>query len=148
MTSAKDEQRERRAVLRNDRRVHEASTYIDHVRDDTSGGRYAKQTPQYVTGSTSIPQYPAQPGSSWSNQSAAVPPEEPLGIAIDALEPTGTFAEIQQSILETGEEGVASSSYEAGDPSHPPTSPASGGGAGDPPGLAPPGRRPPRRRKD
>jgi hypothetical protein len=39
MTSAKDEQVERHAVLRNDRRVREASTYVDHVHDDISGGR-------------------------------------------------------------------------------------------------------------
>jgi hypothetical protein len=64
---------------------------------DTIGGRYAAETRTRVVGSASF-KYPQLPGSSWGNQGAAVPPEPSLGVAIDEMEPTGTHAEIEQSL--------------------------------------------------
>jgi hypothetical protein len=41
-------------------------------------------TATHITGTTAVPQYPAQPqGSPWASD--PVPPEEPLGYDIDAL---------------------------------------------------------------
>jgi len=78
--------------------VHKrGSTYHSHTHDD-AGGRFAKQSPQYVIGSTAIPQYPAQPGSSWSNQAAAVPAEEPLGVDLSAAPIVGEPHEVAASL--------------------------------------------------
>jgi hypothetical protein len=70
---------DRIAVHRNDRRVHK-NTYFSHTHPD-EGGRFAvsDQPPRHVVGSTPVPRYPALPESSWANQGAAVPAEEPLG---------------------------------------------------------------------
>jgi hypothetical protein len=46
--------------------------------DDLSGGRYGKITRPTVVGSSPIPIYPSQPGSSPANQSLLVPPELPI----------------------------------------------------------------------
>ena len=56
-------QAERRATLRNEQRVR-ASTYVDHVHDDLSGGRFAKEFPTEKLGVTPVPQYPK--GANWS----------------------------------------------------------------------------------
>jgi hypothetical protein len=91
----------RRAIAKNDRRVHaNRSTYGDHTHDD-SGGRYLKQTPSTVIGSEPIA-YPRLPENSWANQGAVVPPEPPLGVAIDQMEPTGEFYEVQASLRAAG----------------------------------------------
>jgi hypothetical protein len=101
----------RRAVIENDQRVHK-NTYFSHAHPD-EGGRFAvsDQAPRHVVGSTPVPRYPALPGSLWGNQAAAVPPEEPLGVDVNAVEPAGTHAEIEKSIEKSlaesrGGEGV------------------------------------------
>jgi hypothetical protein len=87
---------ERRRVVRETG----ASTYADHVYDDT-GGRYRKQTPSTITGAQPVVEYPAQPaGSPWAGEQAVEPA---LGYDVNAQEPTGTHAEIQASICESDE---------------------------------------------
>jgi hypothetical protein len=76
VTTAKDEQRERLAVLANERRVArgpETSTYHSHTHPD-EGGRFAAsdQPPRHVVGSTPVPQYPA--GPNWSADPTGVEP--------------------------------------------------------------------------
>jgi hypothetical protein len=84
-------QRERREVLRNDRRVREAATYhsvaLGSV-DDERGGRYATGgSKQTVIGAAPV-SYPTQPsGSPWRVDMC--PPEPPLGYSVDEMEPVG-----------------------------------------------------------
>lgn len=86
--------------MKNDRRVREAATYHSVAMgsaDDERGGRYADSgNSTTVTGSSPI-SYPAQPPSSpWACD--PLPPEPPLGFAIDAMEPTGEKFEVAASI--------------------------------------------------
>jgi len=84
-------QSERRAVLK-------AGTYHQFATSeaDAVGGRYAAQSKARVVGSASF-EYPALPVSSpWAND--PVPPEAPLGVDINAVEPVGTHAEIEHSL--------------------------------------------------
>ena len=85
-------QSERREVLRNDTMFSRQQNTIDD-----SGGRFAKLTPATITGATS-PQYPQLPPSSpWaSGFDQNVEPQ--LGFSVDAMEPTGTHAEIEASL--------------------------------------------------
>jgi len=88
-------QEEKRDTLVNDRRVHK-NTYFSHAHPD-EGGRFATsdKPPRFVVGSTPAPQYPA--GPNWSDDPTGVEP--PTGVAIDQMEPVGTHAEIEQSLL-------------------------------------------------
>ena len=82
---------ERREVLRNDTHFARQSNTVDDA-----GGRYAKLTPSNVIGSTSAPQYPKLLASSpWSQFDQNVEPV--LGFSVNAMEPTGTHAEVQAS---------------------------------------------------
>jgi hypothetical protein len=88
-------QRERREVMRNDRRVREAATYHSVAAssvDDERGGRYAAaDSKQTVIGASPI-SYPTQPEHSpWSRDEC--PPEPPLGYSVDAQEPVGEVFE-------------------------------------------------------
>jgi hypothetical protein len=97
--------------------VHK-NTYFSHAHPD-EGGRFATsdQPPRYVVGSTPAPRYPALPQSSWGNQAAAVPPEEPLDVDVNAVEPAGTHAEIEKGLAESkGSEGIISTSPPGGLP--------------------------------
>jgi hypothetical protein len=82
MLESQIDQAERRAVLRNDARVREGSTYLDHTTNDT-GGRFAQIGAAYVVGSKSdiSGAYPAAA----AHQCDPVPDEPPLGYAIDAM---------------------------------------------------------------
>jgi hypothetical protein len=85
----------RRATLLNDQR---ASTYVDHVHDDTSGGRFAKVTPSTVTGTGPVPLYPTLPANSpWHHD--PVPAEEPLSFD-NAAPIVGEVFEVQRSLAE------------------------------------------------
>ena len=86
-------QKEKREVLRNDRRVREAATYHSVAQasvDDERGGRYATEgSKQTVIGASPI-LYPTQPANSpWHHD--PVPDEPPLGYAIDEMEPSPTL---------------------------------------------------------
>ena len=90
-------QSERREILRRERA---GATYHQFAASeaDVPRGRFTAHERSAVTGATPVPQYPALPGSAWSNQAAAVPPEEPLGVNVNAVEPAGTAAEIEHSL--------------------------------------------------
>jgi hypothetical protein len=100
MTSERDERRMRRSVTAGggpDDAHKRGSTYHSHTHDD-AGGRFLKQSPQYVIGSTAIPQYPTLPQSSPSNQAVAIPPEEPLGVDLSAAPIVGEPHEVAASL--------------------------------------------------
>lgn len=94
-------QREKAEVLNNERKLragdHEPTTFHQLAGVDQAlegGGRFAKV--KYVTGSEPASQYPRLPASSpWASD--PIPPEEPLGFAIDAMEPVGTAVGIARS---------------------------------------------------
>src|SRR5262245_49042886 len=93
MNNADDgNQRERREVLRKDRRVREA-TYHSVVLgsiDDERGGRYATPDSKTTVVGASPIAYPTQPANSpWHRD--PVPDEPPLGYAIDEMEPSPTL---------------------------------------------------------
>jgi len=62
------------------------------------GGRYGVISKTHVTGATSAPQYSALPESSWVNQGASVPPEEPLGYSVEEVPVVGTRSEVERSL--------------------------------------------------
>jgi hypothetical protein len=83
--SLAEENKEREAVLRNDQKVQQGSTFLDHARsaaDDEAGGRFAKVNASMVIGATPVSQYPR---ASTPFQSDPVPTEPPLGYAIDQM---------------------------------------------------------------
>jgi hypothetical protein len=89
-------QKERADVLKNDR----ANTYAGRAQaehDLENVGRHAK--PNIVIGTGALPEYPRLPENSWTND--PVPPEAPLGHAIDAQEPVGEIGEIEASLART-----------------------------------------------
>jgi hypothetical protein len=98
MTAHDDEQRTRRETLENDRRVRAGQTMFGRAQADADaeyGGRFAALSKPVVVGSG--PTYPQLPASSsWSHD--PVPPEPPLGIDVNAVEPVGTSAEIGRSL--------------------------------------------------
>ena len=102
---------EREQILRNDQRVRSGSTFFDHTHSE-EGGRFAK--PTNVIGSTPTVQYPRLPENSWTND--PVPPEAPLGIDVNAIEPVGESFEVAASLQALGDatEAVAQSSPLAG----------------------------------
>jgi hypothetical protein len=70
------------------------STYFAHANDVELeiGGRFAKVMPTTITGSEPIVKYPKQPeGSPWASDPIGAEP--PLGIDINAMEPTGEVHE-------------------------------------------------------
>jgi hypothetical protein len=96
MLSRQEEERERRAVLKNDARVREGSAYIDHQHDEMLG-RFTQIGATNVIGSTAVPQYPAA-SSPWQIQL----PNEPPGYRIDDLNPSDPVELPSFSQQETG----------------------------------------------
>jgi hypothetical protein len=96
-------QAEKRRILAEDK--DRLSTLLDHSRANADldlGGRFAKLHPTTVTGTTPDHQFPKLPADNPFNQAAAmVPNEPPLGIDINAMEPTG-------EVFERGDGGEAS----------------------------------------
>ena len=105
-------QREKRAVMANDRKVCEAATYhsvaLGSV-DDERGGRYASSgSKASVVGAAPI-SYPAQPANSpWHRD--PVPDEPPLGYSVDEIEAVGEVFErggaADQPASSNGDAGV------------------------------------------
>ena len=87
-------QAERKAVLENDNYHRRAQNTLDD-----SGGRYTKLTPTNVTGTASA-QVPKLPENSFLGKKPGriSGPEAPLGFDVNALEPTGTNREVEESI--------------------------------------------------
>jgi len=91
MAGEEIDQAEKRRVLANDRSVREqqqqASTYFQHAVTEAAEpqGRFAAINSAMVIGGTPVPKYPELPASSpWAGPDI-VPPEPPLGHAIDAM---------------------------------------------------------------
>jgi hypothetical protein len=92
-------QAEKLALLRQDR---PGSTMFQQARADVEmaqGGRFGAVSKTTVTGSVPSQQVPRQPATAWVND--RLPDEPPLGYEINAVEPVGTYQEIQQSIQQT-----------------------------------------------
>jgi hypothetical protein len=78
----------------------ERDSFFTRQRDalEEAGGRFAKITPQKVTGAEPISQVPQQPPNSpWSQPDRN--PEPPFG-DVNEMEPTGSYAEVARSLLE------------------------------------------------
>jgi hypothetical protein len=117
-------QSERRTVLRNERATYHQ---IAVAEANAVGGRFARQTSGTVIGDTSVAYPTLPPNSPWHCD--PVPPEQPLGADINFLEPTGTAAEIEASLLREAREARC-------DPAKTSSSASSKVG-GAPPGLLP-----------
>ena len=92
----------RRATLRNDRLVREqAGTLYSHAISEANegAGRFTAQSRATVVGATAAPAPVAAPN--WAHDPSG--PEPPLGVDINALEPTGTPTEIAQSLIDNSE---------------------------------------------
>lgn len=94
------EQKERREVLRQDQLRpgdSEPTTFSALAGLDTSlGGRFAPGG--YVGGSERTTDYPRLPeGSPWAGDPVGLEPS--LGYSVDDLEPTGTAAEVERSLV-------------------------------------------------
>jgi hypothetical protein len=117
MSNAADEvsQRERLAVLENDRKVRVASYHSIAMAevDDTRGGRYAtSDSKATVVGATQI-RYPAQPaGSPWHCDPC--PTEPSLGYSVDEQEPVGEMFERAAPASQVAAAGVDGGSISDG----------------------------------
>jgi hypothetical protein len=98
--SAKLEQKERLAVLKNEQAQHEPSTYhaLANLNVDTGVTPSRVGKSDFVSGSEEGSHQPSIPSGPWSSDYARLPDEMPLGIAIDAQEPNGTPVEVAASI--------------------------------------------------
>ena len=92
-------QKERKAVLENDRLVKQGTYHSFAVGsvDDERPGRFSAVNRTSVTGAEPAQQYPRQPSTS-PFASDPVPPEGPLGYNIDYVEPVGEAHEIASSL--------------------------------------------------
>ena len=101
--SAKAEQARRRDVLRSDQQSnlrpgeHEPSTMhaMSRLSNDLEGRQSARD---YVVGEAESVSYPRLPANSPWGDGPQPGLEPPTGVAIDAQEPNGTFAEISASL--------------------------------------------------
>jgi hypothetical protein len=101
------DQREREAILRNDR----ANTFAGRAQAEADDvrGRWTQINKSDVVGATPTPQYPAEPN--WSVDPTGVEP--PLGIDVNTVEPCGEKFEIEA--LGDGEAVAQSSPLAAAD---------------------------------
>lgn len=119
--------KEKRDVLRNDRRIRdqEGSTFFDHTHNDI-GGRFAAISSPHVVGSESIPKYPAA-----FLQHDPVPKENPLGYSINEMDTTGQPHELKASDASLDEPSPLSPAPQgnSGDPDAPSTTASSSSGS-------------------
>jgi hypothetical protein len=114
---------EKAAILKNDQRARHTFQSRAIAEADEIQGRFAEINKSNVVGSQQAVHYPRLPSGPWADP-VQVPPEEPLGFSVEAMEPVGTIQEIEASL---------------GDPTakpedNPPHFPASGA-VGSPPEL-------------
>ena len=102
------EQREGREIIRTGNQPA-SSFFQEAVKGRTlSGGSYEAERDTIVAGESAATLYPRLPESSpWSGAGAQVPNEEPLGVAIDQQEPTGTTAEVAATLEELATDQTA-----------------------------------------
>jgi len=83
--------KERRAIMKDD-----PSTYLGHTHDNEAGGRFQKQAPTNVIGSSPV-SYPKLKSGPWADQ--PMPPEEPpLGFSVDETPIVGETFEVNASL--------------------------------------------------
>jgi hypothetical protein len=99
MTNPDITQKQKRETLENDRKI--MSNYLDHANssvNDERGGRWAAASPTRTVIGTAPAVYPRQPETSPANQAALAGSDEPpLGIDVNAIEPTGELWEQEAS---------------------------------------------------
>ena len=102
-TSFQEEQADRREYLENEKRLR-GTTLSQFAQSDAAEdrGRFTAHEKSTVIGADATPKYPAA-----FQQRDPVPNEEPLGVDINAIEPTGTPAEVQASIDKLTDEGTS-----------------------------------------
>jgi hypothetical protein len=89
--------------------VHRSDTMRSRAESDFAlgqSGRHAQQT-------RFAPEYPKLPETSPQNQMAQMPPEEPYGQDVNAMEPVGEYNEVQASLERLGDGVPVPSSPEA-----------------------------------
>ena len=103
MTNSADDipQSERSRILAEERRLRTYHGHAQSAIDEDRGGRFAfSGSPTSITGSSPI-SYPTQPAHSpWAKD--VCPPELPLNIDINAMEPTGEPHEVRASEVSPG----------------------------------------------
>lgn len=101
MTNNKSDQAERRALAGSTNTTTYHSRAMVDFELESTAGRFGK--PSVVSGSQPGVHYPA--AADWTRDGAGVGVEPPLGIDVNALEPTGELHEIAASL--DGSEGMA-----------------------------------------
>jgi hypothetical protein len=106
------DQRERERILRNDR----ANTFAGRAQAEADDvrGRWAQEHKATVIGAGPV-EYPRLPENSWTHD--PVPPEGPVGVSVEDLEPVGEPREILAS-LETIGDPTTGSHQPASSPRH------------------------------
>ena len=121
-------QDEKRDTLQNDRRVRDASAYVDHVHDDNDGGRFKNQTTRITVGSRPLVEYPAlPPNSPWARD--PVPDEPPIGVDLSAAPIVGEPHEIATSLGKANLDDVGDSFLQVADGASPGDAEALRGGS-------------------
>jgi hypothetical protein len=88
MTTAKEEQRERRAIIKAEREPTATFQALNKLHDPPAGGRFAKA--DYIVGEEQVPRYPA--GPAWTRNDPGLEP--PLGVSVDEMLPRGEPFEV------------------------------------------------------
>jgi hypothetical protein len=98
------EQDEKKEVLLNDSKVR-GDTFFGRAQTDadelSGGGRFARQSPVSVTGTTEVPIFPKLTSSS-PFACDPVPPPEPLGVSVDEQMPVGEPHELIGPSIDDG----------------------------------------------
>jgi hypothetical protein len=145
--SATDEQKQRFLELMRDiaaaKELANSTTLSQMTSADLaeSDGRFAKRIE--VIGSKREVGYATQPKDQWTNQQTMVPnTEPPLGFSVDAMEPLGTYAEIEASIQRNlSSTGVRGDNCADSDPTKPSGGEGAGGEIVNPISVSPPSLR-------
>ena len=120
MTSHQREQQERQAVLTGEQKLrpgdYEPSTLhaMSRLSNDLEGRASARD---YVTGSEQTTNYPPIQSGPWSSDYAKLPDEPALGFSVEAVEPTGTPAEVAASIAAANLISASAAQPNGGEPS-------------------------------
>lgn len=95
--SRQEEMDERKSILENDQRLRNQGTTFHQFgtsEAETPKGRFTAHDTAQVVGATPVPSYIGAPN--WAHD--PVPQENPTGIDINAIEPTGEKFEVERSL--------------------------------------------------
>jgi len=92
-------QADRAATLQNDRRVQKDTFHSRQIAGESQlpRDRFFNENKSQIMGAY-LSQYPKLPADHWSNQTAAVPPEESLGFSVEEVPVVGEPHEIEASL--------------------------------------------------